>query len=217
MASSAVEKSRDKSSVTELLPFSVLCWSAWSPVLQDDAAWSAWALHDGRPEVALGESGVAAPPIQFLPLAMRKKLSGLCKLVLFLSHQIIGEESKIPIVLGTRHGEMALTLNLLESVGKNEACSPMVFSRSVMNSSLGLQSIFAGNKAASTAVAAMEKTFESALLESLLRLHTESSNVLFLYVEEAVAEVFYAVRIRAGGQLWDGLSVAASSEREPVC
>jgi hypothetical protein len=171
------------------LAFKVTSWSAWSPRFSEKGDWSAWAQGENTENpLAAGEQ--IAPSMSFLPIAMRKKLSKLCKLVLYLSNDILKDAGDIPIVMASRFGESALTLELLEAVGKDEQLSPMVFSRSVMNSSVGLYSIFAKNKAPSVCISAMEDSFASGLLEAQMRLHTRKGPVLFLYVEEEVIDVF---------------------------
>lgn len=171
------------------LSFKVSKWAAWSPAFKERLDWENWAKSED-PTDPLFQAENCTPPVTFLPIGMRKKLSDLCKLVLYLSHQILEGRNDVRIVMASRYGECELTLELLEAVGRGEALSPMVFSRSVMNSSLGLFSIFSKNYKPSTCVSAMRNTFNAGLFESLTQLHGYDEPILFLYVEEKVLEVF---------------------------
>ena len=55
-------------------------------------------------------------------------------------------------IFASRHGELARTVKIIESIVKLEDVSPTDFSLSVFNTALGLFSIFTENKAPSTMV-----------------------------------------------------------------
>lgn len=170
------------------LPFNVSKWLAWSPAFKEVEAWQSWATGKVSAD-PLAFAEILNPPITFLPIGMRKKLSDMCKLVLYLSHHVLEGRNDIRIVICSRLGESQLTLELLESIGKREIPSPMVFSRSVMNSSAGLFSIFSNNNSSSVCVSAMEQSFPAGLFEALLQLHAYQQPVLFLYIEEKLPDI----------------------------
>lgn len=170
------------------LPFNVSKWAAWSPAFCNPDHWIQWA-SEKQPRNPLDLEQQTSPNILFLPIGMRKKLSDLCKLVLFLSHHTLEEKNNVRIVMASRLGEAEFTNELLEAVAKKEMPSPMIFSRSVMNSSLGLFSIFSKNNSSSVCVSAMQDTFQAGLFEALLQVHTYQEPILFLYVEEKILEV----------------------------
>ncbi len=133
------------------------------------------------------------PSVKFMPLALRKKLSQLSKLALSLINETLEDElvRGVPVVLSSRHGESSTIVELLNSVGANEASSPMLFSRSVHNASIGLWSIAAGSKAPHISISAMDYSFRAGLIESILRLRSEKyDKVLFVYVDDKVPEEF---------------------------
>ncbi len=133
------------------------------------------------------------PSVKFMPLALRKKLSQLSKLALSLINETLEDEQLrgVPVVLSSRHGESSTIVELLNSIGANEASSPMLFSRSVHNASIGLWSIAAGSKAPHISISAMGYSFRAGLIESLLRLRSEDyDKVLFVYVDDKVPEEF---------------------------
>ena len=146
------------------LEFSVINWEGWSPSLREKSSWQLWANEElDLSALKVPEDGslLNGPSTSFLPIVMRKKLSPVSKVFLHLSNAILCEveNSQIPIVFSSRFGEARATVELLEAVGRSETGSPMAFSRSVHNFSVGLNSIATKNKVTNTAVAAMENSF----------------------------------------------------------
>ena len=171
------------------LPFRVNKWAAWSPAYKDADDWLSWSIGENSIDPLSFAEG-STPSVTFLPIAMRKKLSDLCKLVLSLSHSVLEGRNDVRVVMASRFGEFELTLELLESVAGNETPSPMAFSRSVMNSSVGLFSIFSKNFNPSVCISSMEDSFKSGLFEALLQAHSYNEPILFIYVEEKILDVF---------------------------
>jgi hypothetical protein len=183
------------------LPFAVEKWTAWSPALETPQAWTTWAESDALPAAAWHSSSTlsAVPSVGFLPLTMRKRLSALCKVFLYLLHAVLDEEEQASarIVMASRFGESSACAELLELIGRNEGSSPLTFSRSVHNSAAGHFSIAARNRRSNVALSAMENTFRAGLLEALLQLHSDESDpqsvaqrLVFVFADEGIPVQF---------------------------
>lgn len=162
-------------------------WLAWAPGLNSIELWEQWA-KDSDPRLPTeGED----PPVSFLPIAMRKKLSSVTKISLWLAHHILTPEERqnIPTVFASRHGEGLLTVELLHEIRSGEPLSPMSFSRSVHNAASGLFGIANKNQAPSTAIAAMERSFEMGFLEAVMQLQ-KYDRVLFVMADEGLMKEF---------------------------
>jgi len=133
------------------------------------------------------------PSVKFMPLALRKKLSLLSKLALNLINDVLegDDRVRVPVVLSSRHGESGTIVELLRSIGSGQASSPMLFSRSVHNASIGLWSIAAESQVPHISISAMGSSFRAGLLEALLRLDDgKFEKVLFVYVDDELPEEF---------------------------
>lgn len=194
---------REIQSVFELLQVV----KAWSPSMPTDTHWHKWAEgNDGLAPFALDEKAdekaAQQPDVSFLPLALRKRLSPLSKVSLYLIHHCLeqSEKKNIRVVMSSRFGEAQTTVALLEAIARDEQSSPMAFSRSVHNSSIGLFSIAEENVQTNTAVSAMEYSFGMGLIEAVSQLYKaastapkeEAHSVLYLYADEAVPEAYTA-------------------------
>jgi hypothetical protein len=162
------------------LKFSLDAWSAWSPDLTRASDWQAWALD--QPFQA--EPG--QPDISVVPAMQRRRMSSLSKMVFATATSCTNELSSKPCcIFASRHGELARTVKLIESIVKQQDVSPTDFSLSVFNTALGLFSIFTANKAPSTMVVGGEDTFGSALIEAMTYLRRfPELPVLLVYFDE---------------------------------
>jgi hypothetical protein len=188
------------------LKLNILKWNAWSPSIKEHQNWIDWAkevniinaLDLPKDETLL------SPSIAFLPIPLRKKLSSITKVMLYLFHFTLNEEERVStqVVFSSRYGEAKSTIELLEALGKSEPGSPMAFSRSVHNFAIGLNSIASSNKSPNTAISAMENSFYAGLLESLIQLHTSDCNeIIYIYAEDSspdIFEKFYKITVPFG-------------------
>ncbi|HMO19268.1 MAG TPA: beta-ketoacyl synthase chain length factor [Oligoflexia bacterium] len=189
-------------------------FSAWSPFCTEHKQWIDWALddtgtalhpwghnHDSRfidfesPKTEDTNHLASTPSVSFLPIGMRKKLSPLNKVSLYLMNECLHDDedqSRIRIIMSSRFGEEMHTLELLYAIAFEEPSSPMAFSRSVHNSSIGMFSISSGNTQPATAIAAMDQSFGAGLIEALIQLYGNSNatRVLYLYSDEAIPPEF---------------------------
>lgn len=137
--------------------------------------WFTWSTDDagGKPDLAFIE------PMQ------RRRLSPLARAALHVANQCCVGLTSVQVVYGSRHGELARTLELLHNLHRGEALSPTTFGLSVLNSAPGLFSIARGDMAAATAVSAGTESFGFGLLEAWTRSKISAAPVLYLYADEA--------------------------------
>ena len=178
---------------TALPPFHVKRWCGWTPALNSSADWISH-FKENSGEISNIFEGEASPSIDFLPLALRKKLSQLTKVSLHLAQHCLTEEERAvtPTVFASRHGEGAVTIEMLEAIAASEGVSPMGFSRSVHNTPSALFAIASGNTAPSTSIAAGKATFRASLTEAVLQATCapQGSDVLLVYGEELLSPFF---------------------------
>jgi hypothetical protein len=153
--------------------------------------------------------GQTAPDIAFLPPSQRRRLSGLSRISLHLAHKAAAEFFRLydaddyqpapvdslngmltdlPCVFGSRHGESQATLHLFDEIVRKEVLSPLVFSRSVHNTAVGLFSIAEGVTASCTALAAMEKTVSATIIEAIGICLSDTNPVLVVIADERIPD-----------------------------
>jgi hypothetical protein len=153
------------------MPVVVRRFQAWAPdragtPLTTPEQWRAWA----RDPAPLGGEG--QPDVAFLPPEVRRRATRLTRLMLQVAFD--GSEgcdrAALRTVFASRHGAIHVAVRILASIARGEAVSPLQFSHSVHNAQAGLFSIAAGNRCASSSVAAAEDTFAHGFLEAVLHL-----------------------------------------------
>lgn len=149
--------------LADLPPFKISKWSAWIP----------------EPVCTL-----SSPPVQFLPISLRKRLSDLTKMSLWVANKCLPLDCES--VFASRHGEAHLTVELLNQIVTGSELSAQGFARSVHNFSSGLFTIAAKSTTPTTALAAGKDTFKAGLIESALK----RKPVLFVMADEALPDQF---------------------------
>ena len=144
--------------------------------LDSDEAWAAW-VKNPRP---LGREG--KPPVAFLPPAVRRRASRLTRLMLETAFACTTDEERgtVRTVFASRHGAIHVAIKILASIAREEAVSPLQFSHSVHNAQAGLFSIAAGNREASSSIAAGADTFAHGFLEAVLQLERRPEQAVLL-------------------------------------
>jgi hypothetical protein len=95
------------------------------------------------------------------------------------------------IVYASRHGELSLSHDLINSVIAKEIPSPIKFSQSTHNAIAGLYTINTKNVAASTAISSGADSFIMGLISAInfLKSHP-SSNVLYVFADAKVPTIY---------------------------
>lgn len=159
-----------------MIHFKVESWAALAPGLEQKKDWLNWLkapkpIDEPLQKIAL--KGI--PPL----LRRRFHLLGKCAMGAVL--QVMKDEDKIPSVFASRHGDTALTLSLLEEMGKDEPMSPTNFSLAVHNAVSGLYSIARKDASAVTAIAAMKGLILNALFEAVGQLQDAERVLCVIY------------------------------------
>ena len=170
------------------LPVVVRGWRAWAPTLEGAPLetpedWRAWS----RAPVALGSEG--QPEVRFLPAGVRRRATRLTRLALQVAFDCTEDtdRSQVRTVFASRHGAIHVAVQILASIARKEAVSPLQFSHSVHNAQAGLFSIATGNREASSSIAAERDTFGHGFLESVLLLErAPEQEVLLVIADEPI-------------------------------
>jgi hypothetical protein len=153
-------------------------FSAWAPGLETAAAWEAWA-KDPAPLAAEG-----VPDARFLPAMLRRRCTPLTRILLRAAYDACPEAqlAEVRTVFASRHGSINESIELIEAVARGLPLSPAKFSHTVHNAQAGLFSIAAGNRRASSSLAAQEDTLGHGWLEALAHLEREPGRSVLLVV-----------------------------------
>jgi hypothetical protein len=163
-------------------------WAAWSPGLEDQEAWRAWAAHPepleqtGRPEVA------------FLPALLRRRCSTLTRIMLATGFDCCdpADRAEVRTVFASRHGNINESVSLFERLSRRQPLSPARFSHTVHNAQAGLYSIAAENRLPSSSIAAQDDTFACGFVEALAHLQREPERAVLLVMADIPLDVTFA-------------------------
>jgi hypothetical protein len=160
------------------LAANVRAFAAWAPGLESRAAWEAWAQEPAP----LAAEGV--PDARFLPAMLRRRCTPLTRIMLRAAYDACPEPllAEVRTVFASRHGSINESIELIECVARGLPLSPAKFSHTVHNAQAGLFSIAAGNRRASSSLAAQEDTLGHGWLEALAHLEREPGRPLLLVV-----------------------------------
>jgi hypothetical protein len=161
-----------------MIPVRLVQWAAWSPGIETREAWCDWA----RAPVRLAREGTADIP--FLPPLQRRRCDDLCRAMLHAAHACLkgADPSEVTSVFASRHGSFANMISLLEALARQAPLSPTRFGHSVHNTPAGIFSIWAGNRQASSSIAARAETFAAGFLEAMGMLDRQPDRPALLVV-----------------------------------
>jgi hypothetical protein len=193
-------------------------WCAWAPtqdggVLASAADWQGWA----RAPRALGAQGV--PEVAFLPAGIRRRATRLTRLMLHAAFEATTAEERplVRSVFASRHGAIHVAVEILAAIDRGEPASPLLFSHSVHNTQAGLFSIAAGNREASSSVAAEADSFAHGFLDALLHLERDPGRpVLLVMGDEPVPDPLLPLVDEPAAAYAVGLLLAREGEGAPL-
>lgn len=121
-----------------------------------------------------------------LPSRLQGRSSPLIRTVAYLFQQLaLAEDKDTPaLILGSAFGELQTTLALLTQLKEQGTVSPIRFSSSVHNASIGLLTQLTGNRGYATALAAGASTVAMALAEAMVFLRCHGGSALVLCADE---------------------------------
>lgn len=162
-------------------------WAAWAPGVEDSASWYAWA--EGTKTI----EGPVAPDVQFVAPMLRRRLSGLSRMVFRVAVDCLAEEDEsVAYVFCSRYGEYNRSYGILTGIANDEPVSAAAFSNSVHNTSASLLSIERRDTSRTTAMAGCEATLETAFIEAWSLLSDGiAPAVLVVYHDEPLPEIYH--------------------------
>jgi hypothetical protein len=128
---------------------------------------------------------------------LRRRCTPLTRLVLTAAFGALTEEERphARTVFATRHGSINESIELLHQVVAGERLSPTKFSHTVHNAQAGLFCIAAGNRQASSSLAAAADTFACGWLEALAHLQREPGRPVLLVTSDVPLDPTFAVLV----------------------
>ncbi len=170
-----------------MIEFSVVDWSAWAPGLTSQDQWRQWAAAPWLPQ------GEDAPALVEVPAMQRRRIERLGRMAIQAAcwcEQAAEGDAEVPLVFASRHGDVARSLALLQSLAANEAMSPTGFGLSVHNAIAALYSIVRGNRSNYLALAAGAATAETACVEAFGLLADGAPEVRVVVYEAPLPALF---------------------------
>ena len=131
-------------------------WAAWAPGITSKEDWKNYCSSQKNIDFE------AKPDVSALPPMFRRRLSFINRMVFAAAANLKDQSvlSETPIVFASRHGEINLSIKLINSIISSSMVSPAGFSVSVHNSAAGMFSIHHQNRSAITSIAAGEKSLK---------------------------------------------------------
>lgn len=159
-----------------MVNFQLEAWSAIASGLNTKQDWQKWLENPTVPEEPVGKVAM-----QQIPPMLRRRFSTPGKCALGAALPILAEVETIPGIFASRHGDIRLTLSLLEGIGRDEPMSPTGFSLAVHNAVSGLFSIARKDTSEVTAIAAMEGLVIQTLFEAVGQLQVSERVLCVIY------------------------------------
>ncbi|MBJ7550338.1 beta-ketoacyl synthase chain length factor [Marinomonas ostreistagni] len=167
-----------------MLDFRLEKWSAVAPGLTSEKDWSDW-LNSRL--YSADEDNIKTGLKKISPMLRRRftkmgkvAAAALCGLEL---------DENTPLVFASRHGDVDLTLSLLQNIASDQDLSPTGFSLAVHNAIAGLLSIAQKDTSSITSVAACQNMLPTALLEAAIQLQ-DFSKVVCLICDTPVPKIY---------------------------
>jgi hypothetical protein len=171
--------------VQRMIGFSVKAWAAWAPGLVDHGAWRAWAAAPWAP------SGNDMPALTEVPAMQRRRIERLGRMAIQTACWCQqAEESGVPLVFASRHGDVGRSMELLEALAADEPPSPTTFGLSVHNAIAALYSILRRERGNYIALAGGMATVEAACVEAAGLLADGAREVLVVVYDAPLPAVY---------------------------
>lgn len=167
-----------------MLSFKIRGWNAYTPGLESAESWGNWLQKK-----YILPTDAPKPGLKNIPLMLRRRFTTIGKYSVEAAMPILAENEHIPLVFASRHGDVELTLSLLQSIANNEPLSPTSFSLAVHNAISGLFSIARKDRSEATAISATENLIPFALLEAATQLQ-DNKQVLCIICESPLPDLY---------------------------
>lgn len=163
--------------------FSIARHAAWAPGVTSPVQWAAWCAQPWPIEA--GDD----PKVAAMPAMLRRRAGSLGRMALEVAYACLGQETGVPTVFCSRHGEVGRAIGLLGDLARGEPLSPTSFGLAVHNASAGLFSIARADRANHVALAAGAATIEHAVIEACGLLADGAPMVLLVACDEPLPDL----------------------------
>jgi len=170
-----------------MIEFSIVDWAAWAPGLSERSQWLGWAEAPYLPH------GGDTPALAEVPAMQRRRIERLGRMAIQTAcwcEDGQGADSDVPLVVASRHGDVARSMDLLGALVGDQPLSPTGFGLSVHNAIAALYSIARGHRGNYLALAAGQATVEAACLEAVGLLADGAREVRVVVYESPLPEVY---------------------------
>ena len=168
-----------------MIGFSIKEWAAWAPGLVDHDAWRAWAAAPWLP------AGDDMPALAEVPAMQRRRIERLGRMAIQTACWCQqAQDSGMPLVFASRHGDVARSMELLESLAAEQPPSPTTFGLSVHNAIAALYSILRRERGNYIALAGGMATVEAACVEAAGLLADGAPEVLLVVYDAPLPAVY---------------------------
>jgi len=165
--------------------FSVASIAAWAPGVTTEREWQEWR-QGTRTIASAGE-----PALQQMQPLLRRHAGRLGRLACSVAYDTLGAATDVPVVYGSRYGEVSRSVELLSALAAHEELSPSSFGLSVHNAITGLFSMARKDAANSISLAAGDESAEYGVLEAC-GLLAEGAAAVLLVVADVPLPAIYA-------------------------
>ncbi|NLN63676.1 MAG: beta-ketoacyl synthase chain length factor [Myxococcales bacterium] len=178
-----------------IAPGTLVC-AAWCAAAPDRLTHEDWRRFLANPTPAAPSETPAKPPVlSQVPPMLRRRLTPLSRWVL---HTWYGacerahiDGSEHPLIFASRHGEIAILADLLDTMSQGAPLSPTDFCHSVHHTPTGYMSMATHHRGIARTVSAGPQTLAAGLLETWVLLHTsDAPYALLTAADEVVPDVF---------------------------
>lgn len=168
-----------------MIEFEVADWAAWAPGLHRREDWLSWAQAPFLPH------GDDTPTLAEVPAMQRRRIDRLGRMAIQTAYWCQPPEgAQVPLVFASRHGDVACSVGLLETLADEQPLSPTAFGLSVHNAIAALYSIIRGERGNYLALAAGTSTPEAAMVEAAGLLADGAPEVLVVCYEGALPAIY---------------------------
>ncbi len=164
--------------------FAIDGWAAWAPGLADQSAWQRWLAQP----TSITASG--KPLLEEMPAMMRRRVEQLGRAALQAAYWCQGSEGGEPVIFASRYGDIRRSVDMLQSLARQESLSPTSFSLSVHNAIGALYSIAREDTGNYIALAAGAATVPMAFIEAQGLLADGAPSVLLVVYDEPLPPVY---------------------------
>lgn len=131
------------------------------------------------------------PNVSFVPMLMRRRLSNLAKLVVYVNRAMFSNATNCKVTFASQFGEVTLQKKISQEVVNTKTISPAHFSVSVFNAAIANASILQNNMAGYSATYSGEKAFRVGLLDCIAALKVERFlERVFIFADETIPEYY---------------------------